>query len=129
MIELAKVVREFNGKELTYGTYDCNLLALKILEPDKWERLHGRYKTVLGGTRVAKKEFGYSSLLDYFRESEDYVQVPNKFAVGGDVCLITHRYDVVIHCGNALFGNLDGTFQSFAIERLNELGAEFYRRK
>lgn len=84
-LRVVKIMEEYSRKPLLYGTYDCNLMVLKMFEPEKHERFVGRYKTVIGGARVAMKEFGYTHINDYMEESDDYVSISKPFMMHGDI--------------------------------------------
>lgn len=84
-IAVSGVISKYNNQTLEYGKFDCNLMILEAFEHDKYEIICGRYKTVVGGARVAKKEFGYSRLDDYISQSPDYKLIEKPFIMSGDI--------------------------------------------
>lgn len=84
-LKIINIMREYNHQELVYGQLDCNLVVLEIYEPEKYKKLIGRYKTVIGGARVANKEFGYSRIDDYMEENPSYIRVEPNFVQFGDI--------------------------------------------
>lgn len=126
--DFIQTVREYDGQPMQYGTYDCNLMVMKIYEPKLYVDLFQQYETIAEGVAVAKEKTGHGKLYNYIKESSDYVQVPNKFATTGDIGFVTHRHDVILHTGSALFGIIQDKFRSFGVEQLNELGVEYFRR-
>ncbi|MFM2580646.1 DUF6950 family protein [Vibrio fortis] len=105
-IQLLKLVNELTTKEFIVGETDCNLIALKVLQlqtDNNWyDLLYKRYKTYVGGARVAKKETGYSNIFDAFKELECLVAIPYELATVGD--FIVHKEkgftSCAIHLGN-----------------------------
>ena len=97
-------IREYNGQPHVRGTVDCNLLFLKIFEPEKHERFVGRYKTIIGGVRVSKSEFGYPSILQYLIESSDYEEIDSNFHCEFDIVAFHDRHDLFISLGDKWFG-------------------------
>lgn len=123
-------VRKYVGREYQYGTEDCNLMILETIAPDIYDALVGKYKTLLGGVRQAKKKTGFASLQEYIQSREDFVPVQQQFATTGDIGFqkFGESHDAIIHLGDALFGiNEDN---KFAILPLNGSvhGFQFYRR-
>ncbi len=49
-----------------------------------YEKIKGRYTTVIGGVRVARRELGYPSVEAIILDG-DYTQIPNSFASLGDI--------------------------------------------
>ena len=108
---ISSVVAEFNTKYLEYGKYDCNLLFMKLYEPDLYSSMYGNYDSVLSGTKLAKEVTGYSSLREFCEEESQYDPVNANFAKTGDIILFKSAHDLFIHLGNTVFGvNQDGYF-------------------
>lgn len=89
-LNIVKLMREMNNQPLEYGKLDCNLMVLKMFEPDKYDDLVGRYKTVVGGARVANKAFGYNRIDDYMEENPSYVAVNPSHVQFGDIIFSDH---------------------------------------
>lgn len=84
-IRISSVLSEYVHQDLVYGERDCNLMVLKIFEPERYDRFVGRYKSIIGGARVAKKEFGYVRIDDYMADSDDYTEIDPNFMMFGDI--------------------------------------------
>lgn len=104
-IKLAtEAIREYDKQPHVRGTVDCNLLFLKIFEPEKHDLFVGRYKTITGGVRVSKKEFGHPSVIHYLRESDDYKEINPNFQMEFDIVVFHDRHDLFISLGDKWFG-------------------------
>jgi len=82
---MIKTLSGYRGKTHQYGKYCCNLMFLEVYEPEMYEIIKGRYTTAIGGARVARKEFGYSSIEQFIESSDNYEEIPPEFASLGDV--------------------------------------------
>ncbi|EDM66192.1 hypothetical protein PE36_00305 [Moritella sp. PE36] len=100
-VRMTRILRKYLGKPVDYGQLDCNLAFLEIHEPEMYETLSGRYTTTKGGARVAKKEYGVYSILEFVNHSFKYDQIPVEFAQYGDV--IIDDVSVAICLGNKSF--------------------------
>ncbi len=98
------IVDEYNNQPLIRGTTDCNLLFLKLHEPEKHDKIKGRYKTLIGGVRVARKIFGNTSIHQYLKESNEYIEVHPNFQLPLDVVAYKSRHDICISLGDKWFG-------------------------
>lgn len=117
-LHITKIMSEMIGEPLVYGSNDCNLMVLKMYEPDKHDEFVGRYKTVIGGARVAKKLFGYARIDDYMEKSERYEQVPKNFMRYGDIVFSDHDHTAMVALGiNRVFAisPLTNTFVECAV--------------
>ncbi len=104
-VALIELVDELAHLPFVIGQTDCNMVALKVLKHladiDWYDRLYNRYKTCAGGARVAKKETGYSNILDAFSELDCLEQIPLERATVGDIIVIREKHfsSCVIHLG------------------------------
>lgn len=126
-----KTARKYRGQELKYGTVDCNLVILETIDPEIYKTMYGRYKTILGGARQAKKLTGFKTLPEYIRAREDFVEVSPDFATIGDIGFQKFTGEVpatIIHLGDSIFGiNEDGVFSILPLNN-SVYGFQFYRR-
>lgn len=103
-LNIIKLMREMNNQTLEYGKLDCNLMVLKMFEPEKHDELVGRYKTVVGGARVANKVFGYNRIDDYMEENPSYIRVAPNHVQFGDIIFSDHdRVSMVALSTNSAF--------------------------
>lgn len=103
-LRLVNVMRRLNHQGLEYGNNDCNLMVLEMFEPEIYKKFLGRYKTLIGGARVAKKEFGFGRLDDYLSQSKEYTQIPKPFITFGDIiCSDVGRVVMISTSNNRAF--------------------------
>ena len=78
--KIKDIVKKYNNQPRSCGDIDCNMMILELYEPEAFLALHKKYKTLMGGARKAKKIFGYSSILEFVRNDENYMSIPSNFA-------------------------------------------------
>lgn len=99
-----EIIEDYNGQPHVRGTVDCNLLFLKIHEPEIYEKMYKRYSTIVGGVRSARKYTGYTSIKDVLDNSGNYVKIDKYHQLPMDVVVFDDRHDVYISLGNKFFG-------------------------
>lgn len=124
---MVSIIDKYRNEEYVCGVVDCNLLVLELHEPDKLPRLVGRFKTVRGGIRVARKEFGYSSIYEYVVDNYDRVDV--NFERAFDVGVHPDHPDIIIHLGEFIFKvDKDKRFKMVRLSNLDISEYRFFRR-
>lgn len=99
----SEIIDEYNYQEHIRGTVDCNLLFMKLHEPEMYEKFHGRYKTITGGIRVGRKLFGFSSIKEVL-ENGNYDIIDPNFQQPLDIIAFHNRHDIYVSLGNMWFG-------------------------
>lgn len=114
-----EIIKKYRNKPLEYGTCDCNLLFMEIYEPEHFKTLFQRYTTIRGGHRVAKKETGFGTVLEFVEASTDYTEKPFDFAGFGDVLI--NGNEVAICLGTHVFSyEKDGVFTLRPLQLFHE---------
>ena len=123
------IIDDYNNRPHVRGDVDCNLLFLKIHEPEKFEEFHNRYKTIIGGVRVSRKIFGVSSIKEYLDTCGDYEIVRPNFQRPLDVIVFKDQHDLFVSLGNKWFGVDDSdTFSIVQKSRYNPENYTIYRK-
>ncbi len=97
-------IGEYNGQNHVRGTVDCNLLFLQIHEPEMYDKLYGKYSTIIGGVRSAKRIIGYRSVRAILDECGRYEQIDPLKQLPMDIVVFEGRHDVYMSLGNKFFG-------------------------
>lgn len=104
ILKMKNLLKPFLGKELKYGYIDCNLLFLLLHEPEVAYILRGRYTTIMGGCRVAKKETGYSTVRQLMEESKNYTEVNTRMYSTGDIMVFDDCHEIGLVTGHNYYG-------------------------
>ena len=102
--ESRSVVEDYMNHEHIRGTVDCNLMILKIFEPENYAKMVGKYNTIIGGVRVSNKTFGVKSLAEWLKGNDDYIVVKNGFQTKLDIIVFEDRHDIFLNLGTKWFG-------------------------
>ena len=126
-MQLHQIIRKYNNEMHVRGTMDSNLLFLEVHEPEFYNKILGKYKTIVGGCRVAKKHTGFISIRDVLDNSGRYEIIEPHYQTNGDIVTFDDGHDIYISLGKHWFGvDLNDTFSVVAkhAERPNTI----YRR-
>lgn len=123
-VRLLKILRKYLGQSLDYGELDCNLLVLEMYKPEAYEKLRGRYTTVIGGARVANKEFGFISIKDFCAAT--YQEIDKSFVLPLDI-VVFEGHDVAVWTQDGIFCVQED--KTFGYQKLpNDADYKIYRK-
>lgn len=122
---IGKIISETKNTEFGYGTNDCNLLVLKLLDlrcnTQYFEKGYKQYSTMKEGYKLFVNN-GFKNLLDVVLKHCIEVSVP----CFGDIAMIGSHGSVVVNHGKILV--LDDANKQFVIKDVNEIKEiKFYR--
>jgi len=130
LLSASKIINRYNNQLHIRGTTDCNLLVLELFDKTKFEKFKGRYKTLTGAVRVARKEFGVSSVFEMLNSEDIYKTVDCNFQQPLDIVTFHDCHDVFISLGDKWFGvNDDNIFSIISKDKYNEEDYTIFRRK
>ncbi len=110
-MDLMQIINKYNNEIHVRGTIDCNLLFLEVHEPELYTAMYGKYKTIVGGVRAAKKHTGFRSIKDVLDHSGRYEIIEPNYQNSGDVVAFDDGHDIYISLGRYWFGvDLNDTF-------------------
>ena len=104
MLKIKKILNPFLGLPHKQSYTDCNYLFMLLHEPKIAQIMHGRYTSIIGGCRVAKKETGYATVRLFMNASENYIKIERDMHVAGDIFLFEDSHEVAICGGNVFYG-------------------------
>ena len=123
--QLIKIIQDAVDQPYKYGTYDCNIVALRIVDLfacTNWAEI-AKYKTLKGGLKQLK-ELGYTSTQEIIKQYADPVQSP----IDGDLWLDPDSHNIlIIVSGRELGVNTEHT--QFQLNVLSKDGGYFRVRK
>jgi hypothetical protein len=128
ILKMKKILSPLLGQELTYSHNDCNYVFLLVHEPEIAECLHGRYTTVMGGCRVAKKETGFSTIRQLIVELSNYIEVDKRKYTTGDIMVFDDCHEVALVTNRNYYGfNEDNIY---CVRPMSNVGQPFklYRK-
>jgi hypothetical protein len=132
-LKIKDIVEKYNNQPRSCGDIDCNMMILELYEPEAFLALHKNYKTLIGGARKAKKLFGYPSILEFVRNSENYISIPSSFARLGDIGTIVDKHCTFLHLGSSFLSitldqNKNEVFRIVPKTGIKLTNCKFFRR-
>ncbi len=107
---LTEVIHDYRDKDHIRGDRDCNLMFLKVHEPQLHTKLHQKYTTIVGGVRAALRLLGVRSV-HHFLVKNNYTPVQPSYQLRGDIIVFENSHNVYISLGSTWFGvNDDDSF-------------------
>ena len=130
IVTASKIIDKYNNQPHIRGSIDCNLLILELFDKSKFDRFVGRYKTLTGAIRVARKEFGVSSIYEMLSTESTYEPIDCNFQQPLDIVSFHGCHDVFISLGDKWFGVDDNDiFSVISKDNYNNKDYTIFRRK
>jgi hypothetical protein len=119
LIQIKQTLNPFLGLAHKQSHTDCNYLFMLLHEPKIAKIMHGRYTSIMGGCRVAKKETGYSTVRQFIEASDNYIKIEKDMHIIGDIFLFDDSHEVSICAGNVFYGfNSDNIYSVTPIKSM-----------